>query len=99
VNISVVNISVSERWLTPYAPPRVGSRASSKKIRESVHVRIGFIQIGCFGIAGGAAAMTPGAPAFARAAAAPGRTTCGLAWQGSTRSSERIVWCRPRQRS
>jgi hypothetical protein len=53
VSISVANISVSERWPTPYAPPGVGSRASSKKIREGVHVRIGFIQIGGFGMAGG----------------------------------------------
>jgi hypothetical protein len=47
--------------------PASGSRASSKKIREGVHVRIGFIQIGGFGMAAAAAAMMLGAPAFAQA--------------------------------
>jgi len=58
-----VNISVSERWLTPYAPPGVGSRASSKKIREGIHVRVSS-RSAVLGLLAAAAAMTLGTPPY-----------------------------------
>ena len=70
MNISVVNISVSERWPTPYAPARARSGASNQEnLAEDVHVQSGYLQ-GCWrrcrwrSVAPAFAQAPPGTPPY-----------------------------------